>query len=84
MEAMRNGDIFFEPDAAARFQECVRAEHIGIDEGVGSGDRAVDMRFSGEMHDRVERVTDEFILDELLITNVGVHKDEALVGFDSL
>ncbi len=35
-------------------EERVRAEDVGADERVGLGDRAVDVRLRGEVHDRVD------------------------------
>src|SRR5918911_5203624 len=41
-----------QPDLPSGFQQLMSAEHIGAEKGIRSGNRAVYMRFSGEVHYR--------------------------------
>ena len=41
------------PVVAHRFQQGQRTDHVGLDEGAGAVDGAVDMAFRGEVHHRI-------------------------------
>src|ERR1051325_5059857 len=52
---------FRAPESAAGFEEVEGADDVGVDEIAGAGDRAVHVRFGGEMHDVSDRVAlDDF------------------------
>src|SRR3954469_2901638 len=49
------------PESAAGFEEIKCAYDVGLNEIGGAGDRTIDMRFGGEMHD----VSDLMTFDDL-------------------
>src|SRR3954447_5986161 len=56
MEAVFVSAALFQPHLARGLEQRVGAHYVGFDEGGWTGYRAVDVRFRGEMHQRVNRL----------------------------
>ncbi len=82
METVRWRGAVFEPGGAGSLEQAVGAEHVGVDEGVGPGDGAVDMAFGGEMHDRVYVFLAQQALDPIGVADVTVHEAKLRKGFE--
>ena len=52
------------------------ADDVGLDEGVGALDRAVDVRFGGEVHDGVDALLAQQLLDQRGIADIAVDESE--------
>jgi hypothetical protein len=58
-------------------EQCLRAEHVRGDERGDAGDRAIDVRLGGEVHDEVMAGDD--LIDDKCIADVAVDKPQAWV-----
>src|SRR5579884_3150879 len=65
-----------EPDLPRRFEKRVRPEDVRADEGVGRHDRAIDVGFSREVHDRIEPLLTEQPDDEIAVADVAADEFE--------
>jgi len=72
------------PVTARGSQQCVRADDIGLDEGLRPENRAIDMRFGGEVHHRKRFVLGEQLGDQGLIADVAVHEYMVTVGLQAV
>ena len=66
-----------EPHRSGRFEHGVGATNVDLDEGIRAADRPIDMRFGGEVNDRIDRSVAQERLDQLLIPDVTVLELEA-------
>ena len=64
--------------ARAAFEQLVRADHVGVDERVGTVDGAVDVRLGGEVDDRVELCSASSRSTRSAVADVAL--DEAMPG----
>ena len=69
------------PVAAGGFQELERAGDVGADEVAGAVDRAVDVAFGGEVHDRVHLVPAQEVGHQRPVADVAL--DEGVAGDES-
>ena len=69
-----------DPHTASGLQEIVRADNIGVDEGGGSGNRAINVRLGREMHDRVNLLFPEKRLDCIPIHDIAFHESILLIA----
>ena len=60
MEAVERHGLAVQPERLRRLQERMRADDIGADEIIGPQDRAIDMRFGGEVHQRIDLRLEQF------------------------
>ena len=52
----------------------MRADDIGVDEGIRAVDRTIDMALRGEVHDRVDRAFVQQPAREIEVTDVALHQ----------
>ncbi|GJD81886.1 hypothetical protein NBEOAGPD_5142 [Methylobacterium gregans] len=62
--------------AACGLEQDLGADHVGADEGTGSGDRAVDVALGGQVHHGLGAEVGEGGLDGVRVADVGL--DEAV------
>ena len=70
------------PVAARGLEQSEGAHHIGLDEGIGPVDRAVDMALGGKVHDGPHAMLGEEAFDQGLVGNVAVHEVVARIAFE--
>src|SRR5690606_27825251 len=63
------------PVVAGSFQQCQRANHVGLDEGGRAVDRAVDVALGGEVQDRVRLVFGQQPPNQITVTDVPLDED---------
>ena len=61
-----------QPSGAAGFQKIERADHVGVDEVAGAGNRAVHMRFGGQVHDMGDGMALHDFKDGILVAQVNL------------
>ena len=76
--------VAVQPDAAGGLQQVVRADDVGVDEGAGADDRAVDVGLGREMHDRVDLLLAQQRLDRLPIDDIAFDESILLVARNGL
>ena len=67
------------PVAASLFEKRVGALHVGVDEGAGVDDGAIDVAFGGKMHNGARAMLGERCGNRLGIADIGAHQLVALV-----
>ena len=67
---------------ARGFEQDERAAEIGLKRRRGGEDAAVDMRFGGEMHDRVGLFVGEQGIDQRRVADIAVHEPVARIRGD--
>jgi hypothetical protein len=75
VEAMALDSLLLQPHAARRAQQHMSPDDVGLDESVGAENRAIDMGLRGKVHDRVDALLPQQLLDERTVGDVAV--DEA-------
>ena len=66
------------PVIARALQQRQGADHIGLHERCGAVDRAIDVAFRCEIHDRIRTMLGEHLRDESAIADIALH--EHMVG----
>src|SRR5690606_914995 len=84
VEVMRLRRLLVEPALLGGLQQGVSAHYIGVDEGIGAGNRAIDVAFSSKMHDCVDIVLLDQFLDQSLVTDIASYEMKALAVPDIL
>jgi fructose-specific phosphotransferase system component IIB len=59
VKAMCGNDPPVEPQGLRGLEQRMGTDHIGANEVIGAQDRAVDVRFRREVHDRIDAETRE-------------------------
>ena len=72
METVRPPAAFVEPGRLGRLQQAVGADHVGGDECIRPGDRAVDVALRGEVDDRVDPPALDQLGDEIGMADVAL------------
>ena len=67
-----------EPFGLGGTQQAVRADHVGLHEGIGPGDRTVDMAFGSKMHDRANVALAEQLANQIGVADVALDQLHAL------
>jgi len=62
-----------------RFKQRERADNVRVDERLGAIDRSIDMRFGGEVHDRIGMPIGEDASHGAGVRDVGAHERHARV-----
>jgi hypothetical protein len=78
MEPMAIDHALLEPHAPRCLEQRVRADHVRLDEGVRTVNGPIDVRLGSEMHDGIDFLTTQQLLDQLAIANISA--DEAELG----
>ena len=73
-ECLLFGRIELQPISAGRFQQGVSTDNVGLDKFAGTGNRAVNMTFSGQMHHDIWLTILKHLLQLLRVTNIGLNK----------
>src|SRR5205814_8034920 len=79
MESPRSSRPILRPHRARRFEQFVSSPDIRVDEWIRTVDRSVDVRFRGEVHDRIDTLALENVAHQVAIANVALHEAESLV-----
>ena len=68
------------PERTGGFEQGEGALHIGVDEGAGPVDAAIDVAFSREVHHGARLVRGEQPIEQRAVGDVAVHKDMARIA----
>ena len=74
----KRDDLINDPGAAGSFEQDVGADNVGFNEDSRIQDRAVHMRFSRKVDDRVDLMLTKKLIQQVAIGDVSVHKQVAL------
>ena len=59
---------------ATRFEDIVEADEVGLDVGVGVGDRIANTSLGSEVYDDVEGVILEQFVDQGFVSNIALYE----------
>ena len=77
MEPVPGGCVVgVQPYVPGGFEHGIRADDIGIDECPWPGDRTVDVRFGGEVHDRIDRFLTQQLRGQCGVTDIALDEAE--------
>jgi hypothetical protein len=68
--------------AAHRFEQAEGAEHVGLHEILGAVDRAIHVRFRGEVHDGARFVLGQQAVEQCAVADVALHEDVVRVALE--
>ena len=80
MKAMAAHGLAVQPQALRRLEQRMRADDIGADEIIGPEDRAIDMRFGREVHQRIDLMSLEQRAHRGLVADVAAHEHVARIA----
>ena len=70
-----------QPQVLDRLTQHIRAERVGMNKRIRVQNRAVDVRFGGEIHDRIDIVALDRLAHGGCIADIAAHKRKAGVAF---
>src|ERR1700730_10323108 len=83
MEAMGGHELALDPEGFRRFEHRVGPQHIGSYELIRTQDRAIDMRFRGEVHDGIDMKPPEQRTDIIFLADITALEGIPRIAFEA-